>query len=69
MFTPGSGSKFLFATLGGRLLEVGDCSNRGYYSNKYGYILIIFCSSVHVFAIPSNNFGYSVLCVYYLYYL
>ena len=36
MFTPGSDNKFLFATLGGRLLEVGDYSNRGYYSNKYG---------------------------------
>ena len=36
MFTPGSGHKFLFTTLGGRLLEVGDYSNRGYYSNKYG---------------------------------
>ena len=35
MFTPGSSNKFLFATLGGRLLEVGDYSNRGYYSNKY----------------------------------
>ena len=37
MFTPGSGNKFLFATLGGgAILEVGDYSNRGYYSNKYG---------------------------------
>ena len=36
MCTPGSGNKFLFATLGWQLLEVGFESNRGYYSNKYG---------------------------------
>ena len=33
MFTPGSGNKFLFVTSGGRLLEVGD------YSNKYGMLI------------------------------
>ena len=36
MLTPGSSNKFLFLTFGGRILEVGDYSNRGYYSDKYG---------------------------------
>ena len=38
MFTPGSGNKFLFATLGGRLFEVGDYSSRGDYSSIYGIL-------------------------------